>query len=212
MTAEVWLLFVAASALVLVIPGPTVLLVVSHALAGGPSSGWRTVPGVVLGDAVAITVSILGLGALLATSAVLFTLLKWLGALYLIVLGIRLWRAPAADAQGTPAARGGAHRSATWQAFAVTVLNPKSIGFFIAFLPQFVVAEAPAWPQLVVLALTFVTLAAVNATLYAVVAGTFRVRLARFQKHRAGNRIGARLGGGILIGAGLLSAAVQRAP
>lgn len=208
MTAEVWLLFVAASALVLAIPGPTVLLVVSHALADGASSGWRTVPGVALGDAVAITVSILGLGALLATSATLFTLLKWFGALYLIVLGIRLWRSGAAEPRDAPAARAGANRSATWQAFAVTVLNPKSIAFFIAFLPQFVVAGAPAWPQLVILALTFVSLAALNATLYALVAGTFRARLARFKKHGAGNRIG----GGILIGAGLLSVAAQRVP
>lgn len=208
MTAEVWLLFVAASALVLAIPGPTVLLVVSHALANGASSGWRTVPGVALGDAVAITVSILGLGALLATSATLFTLLKWFGALYLIVLGIRLWRSGTAEPRDAPAARAGANRSATWQAFAVTVLNPKSIAFFIAFLPQFVVADAPAWPQLVILALTFVSLAALNATLYALVAGTFRARLARFQKYRAGNRIG----GGILIGAGLLSVAAQRVP
>ncbi len=210
MTAEVWLLFVAASALVLVIPGPTVLLVVSHALSEGASSGWRTVPGVALGDAVAITVSILGLGALLATSAALFTLLKWLGALYLIVLGIRLWRAPAADAQATPAAassaRAGGHRSATWQAFAVTVLNPKSITFFIAFLPQFVAADAAAWPQLVILALTFVTLATLNATLYAVVAGTFRTRLARFPNYRTGSRAG----GAVLIGAGIVSAASQR--
>jgi threonine/homoserine/homoserine lactone efflux protein len=205
MTAETWLLFVAASALVLAIPGPTVLLVVSHALSGGASSGWRTVPGVVLGDAVAITVSILGLGALLATSATLFTLLKWLGALYLIVLGIRLWRAPASDA---PAAWDGAHRSATWRAFAVTVLNPKSIAFFIAFLPQFVVAGAPASRQLVILALTFVTLAALNATLYAVVAGIFRAILRSLTTRSAGNRIG----GAVLIGAGLLSAAAQRAP
>lgn len=206
MTAEVWLLFVAASALVLVIPGPTVLLVVSHALAGGASSGWRTVPGVALGDAVAITVSILGLGALLATSAALFTLLKWLGALYLIVLGIRLWRSSASDAREAPMARAGTDRSATWQAFAVTVLNPKSIAFFVAFLPQFVTADAPAWPQLVILALTFVTLATLNATLYALIAGTFRARLQRLATRRAGNRIG----GAVLIGAGIVSAATQR--
>ncbi|MDG4575990.1 MAG: LysE family translocator [Defluviicoccus sp.] len=206
MTAETWLLFVAASALVLAIPGPTVLLVVSHALAGGAASGWRTVPGVALGDAVAITVSILGLGALLATSAALFTLLKWLGALYLVVLGIRLWRSSATDAREAPVARDRADRSATWQAFTVTVLNPKSIAFFIAFLPQFVAADAPAWPQLVILALTFVTLATLNATLYALVAGTFRARLRRLTTRRAGNRIG----GAVLIGAGIVSAATQR--
>ncbi|HRW60108.1 MAG TPA: LysE family translocator [Defluviicoccus sp.] len=206
MTAETWLLFVAASALVLAIPGPTVLLVVSHALAGGASSGWRTVPGVALGDAVAITVSILGLGALLAASAALFTLLKWLGALYLIFLGIRLWRSSASDAREVPVAGDRAHRSATWQAFAVTVLNPKSIAFFVAFLPQFVAADAPAGPQLVILALTFVTLATVNATLYALVAGTFRARLQRLTTRRAGNKIG----GAVLIGAGIVSAATQR--
>lgn len=206
MTAETWLLFVAASVLVLAIPGPTVLLVVSHALAGGASSGWRTVPGVALGDAVAITLSILGLGALLAASAALFTLLKWLGALYLIVLGIRLWRSSASDAREAPVAGDGAHRSATWQAFAVTVLNPKSIAFFVAFLPQFVAADAPAWPQLVILALTFVTLATLNATLYALVAGTFRARLQRLTTRRAGNKIG----GAVLIGAGIVSAATQR--
>ncbi|MDS4011483.1 MAG: LysE family translocator [Defluviicoccus sp.] len=206
MTAETWLLFVAASALVLAIPGPTVLLVVSHALAGGASSGWRTVPGVALGDAVAITVSILGLGALLAASAALFTLLKWLGALYLIFLGIRLWRSSASDAREASVAGDKAHRSATWQAFAVTVLNPKSIAFFVAFLPQFVAADAPAWPQLVILALTFVTLATLNATLYALVAGTFRARLQRLTTRRAGNKIG----GAVLIGAGIVSAATQR--
>lgn len=206
MTAETWLLFVAASALVLAIPGPTVLLVVSHALAGGASSGWRTVPGVALGDAVAITVSILGLGALLAASAALFTLLKWLGALYLIILGIRLWRSSPSDAREAPVAGDRAHRSATWQAFAVTVLNPKSIAFFVAFLPQFVAADAPAWPQLVILALTFVTLATLNATLYALVAGTFRARLQRLTTRRAGNKIG----GAVLIGAGIVSAATQR--
>lgn len=206
MTAETWLLFVAASALVLAIPGPTVLLVVSHALARGASSGWRTVPGVALGDAVAITVSILGLGALLAASAALFTLLKWLGALYLIFLGIRLWRSSASDAREAPVAGDKAHRSATWQAFAVTVLNPKSIAFFVAFLPQFVAADAPAWPQLVILALTFVTLATLNATLYALVAGTFRARLQRLSTRRAGNKIG----GAVLIGAGIVSAATQR--
>jgi threonine/homoserine/homoserine lactone efflux protein len=161
---------------------------------------------VALGDAVAITVSILGLGALLAASAALFTLLKWLGALYLIFLGIRLWRSSASDARAAPVAGDKAHRSATWQAFAVTVLNPKSIAFFVAFLPQFVAADAPAWPQLVILALTFVTLATLNATLYALVAGTFRARLQRLATRRAGNKIG----GAVLIGAGIVSAATQR--
>src|SRR6188508_1827625 len=93
MTLSLWLAFVAASSILLVIPGPTVLLVVSYAL----GQGWRTaLPmaiGVALGDFTAMTLSMLGLGALLATSATLFTILKWVGAIYLIWLGLKLWRA-----------------------------------------------------------------------------------------------------------------------
>ena len=93
MTFESWAAFTAASAVLLIIPGPTVLLVVSYAL----GQGWRTVlpmtVGVALGDFTAMTLSMLGLGALLAASATLFTILKWVGAAYLVYLGIRLWRA-----------------------------------------------------------------------------------------------------------------------
>ena len=93
MTFESWAAFTAASAVLLIIPGPTVLLVVSYAL----GQGWRTVlpmtVGVALGDFTAMTLSMLGLGALLATSATLFTVLKWVSAAYLVYLGIRLWHA-----------------------------------------------------------------------------------------------------------------------
>src|SRR5258707_5391865 len=92
MTCECWAAFTAASAVLLIIPGPTVLLVVSYAL----GQGWRTaLPmaiGVALGDFTAMTLSMLGLGALLAASATLFTALKWIGAAYLVWLGVKLWR------------------------------------------------------------------------------------------------------------------------
>jgi threonine/homoserine/homoserine lactone efflux protein len=91
-TFESWAAFTAASAVLLIIPGPTVLLVVSYAL----GQGWRTAlpmaVGVALGDFTAMTLSMLGLGALLATSATLFTALKWVGAAYLVYLGVRLLR------------------------------------------------------------------------------------------------------------------------
>ena len=131
MTFESWAAFTAASAVLLIIPGPTVLLVVSYAL----GQGWRTaLPmaiGVALGDFTAMTLSMLGLGALLAASATLFTILKWAGAAYLVYLGIKLWRAggtleaaPRTDA--VSAARMPGH------AWLVTALNPKSITFFVA--------------------------------------------------------------------------------
>ncbi|MBL0897825.1 MAG: LysE family transporter, partial [Reyranella sp.] len=96
MSFETWAAFAAASSVLLVIPGPTVLLVVSYAL----GQGWRTAlpmaVGVALGDFTAMTLSMLGLGALLATSATLFTALKWVGAAYLASLGVQPWRAGAA--------------------------------------------------------------------------------------------------------------------
>jgi homoserine/homoserine lactone efflux protein len=99
MPLELWLAFALASTILLTIPGPTVTLVVSHALAGGRRTGLATVPGVALGDLTAMTISLLGAGAVLAASAALFTVLKLVGALYLVWLGVRLWRAdPAADA------------------------------------------------------------------------------------------------------------------
>src|SRR6476661_3278126 len=136
MTIEIWAAFAAASALLLIIPGPTVLLVVSYAL----GQGWRTAlpmaVGVALGDFTAMTLSMLGLGALLAASSTLFTVLKWIGAAYLVWLGIKLWRAggtleAAPRPCAVPAAKMLGH------AWLVTALNPKSITFFVAFLPAF---------------------------------------------------------------------------
>src|SRR6516164_11416666 len=93
MAIETWLAFAAASTILLVIPGPTVLLVVSYALGQGWRTALPTAVGVALGDFTAMSLSMLGVGALLATSAMLFTALKWIGAAYLVWLGIKLWRA-----------------------------------------------------------------------------------------------------------------------
>ena len=177
MSLELWLAFALASAVLLAIPGPTVMLVVSYAIGSGRCSGWATVPGVALGDLTAMTVSLLGAGAVLAASAALFTALKLAGAAYLVWLGIGLWRsapAPAALERGTRPRRAGAM---FWLAYAVTALNPKSIVFFIAFVPQFVTAGATPLPQFALLEATFVTLAAVNAALWALLAGGLGARL-----------------------------------
>ena len=116
--------------------------------------------------------SLLGLGALLATSAFWFTVVKLVGGLYLLYLGIKLLRAAVAPVQRSPS---DVHQS-RWRLFAntyvVTALNPKGIVFFVAFLPQFINAGAPVAPQLWMLAATFVGLATINATLYAVFAAS----------------------------------------
>jgi threonine/homoserine/homoserine lactone efflux protein len=89
---ELWLAYVATSAIVLAIPGPTILLVLSYSIAHGRKATFPVVAGVALGDSVAITVSLIGLGSLLAASAFWFTVIKWMGGLYLIYLGIQLFR------------------------------------------------------------------------------------------------------------------------
>jgi threonine/homoserine/homoserine lactone efflux protein len=197
MTFESWAAFTAASTVLLIIPGPTVLLVVSYAL----GQGWRTVlpmtVGVALGDFTAMTLSMLGLGALLATSATLFTILKWVGAAYLVYLGLRLWRAggtldaaPRTDAVSAAKMLG--------HAWLVTALNPKSITFFVAFLPAFLDPKADFLTQMVVFETTFLVLAFANAFGYALVAARARGFVANPRAIGVVNKVG----GGLLIGAG----------
>jgi len=170
MNIELWLAFVAASSILLVIPGPTILTVLSYSLARGPSAIVPLVAAVALGDATALFLSLLGLGALLATSALWFTAIKWIGGLYLLYMGVSLIRAGTSSLElSTPNAI-----QSKWRLFfntwLVTALNPKGIIFFVAFLPQFINTTAPASRQLWVLSVTFVALATINACAYAIFA------------------------------------------
>ena len=206
MALQVWIAFAAASVIVLAIPGPTVMLVVSYALGRGRATAWATVPGVTLGDFTAMTASLLGAGAVLAASATLFTVLKLAGAAYLIWLGITLWRTET-KLQETGASANERTRGAVfWHAYVVTALNPKSIVFFVAFVPQFIDAARPATTQFVILEATFLTLATVNTLLWAALAGG----LAAGFRRPAAMLIVNQVGGSVLIGAGLLSAFARR--
>lgn len=100
MALDHWLAFVAASAILLAIPGPTIILVMSYALAHGRKPAAAIVAGVALGDLTAMTASMLGLGVVIAASATIFTVLRWIGGAYLIYLGIKLWRSPVRADQG----------------------------------------------------------------------------------------------------------------
>jgi threonine/homoserine/homoserine lactone efflux protein len=202
MSLETWIAFLIASAAVLAVPGPTLMLVIGQSLGGGRGRALPLVAGVALGDLTALSLSLLGLGALLAASSLAFTVLKWAGAAYLIWLGVRMWRAPVAGlAAPLPP------RRAFRDAYVVTALNPKSIAFFVAFVPQFIAAEAAFAPQAALLVASFVSLAAANALLYALLAG----RLAGAVSRPATRRAIQRLGGGMLIGAGVATAAMRRA-
>jgi len=203
-TIAPWLAFAVASAILLVIPGPTVLLVVSYALGQGWRAALPVAIGVALGDFTAMTLSMLGLGALLATSSLLFTVLKWAGALYLVWLGIQLWRAGGTGDAVPIRAHAPAPRM-LGHAWLVTALNPKSLTFFVAFLPQFIDRSVDFWSQMLIFEATFVALAFANAAAYGLVASRARRFIGNPRVIAAFNR----LGGTLLIGAGIAAASMR---
>lgn len=205
MSLDLWLAFIAAASLLLIIPGPTIALVLGYALGEGRRAALFIVAGVALGDLTAMTLSLLGIGALLAASATLFTALKWIGAAYLVWLGIKLWRAPVGEAAAADASSRSGRRM-FGHAYVVTALNPKSIAFFVAFVPQFMNPDLAYWPQASILIATFVTLAAINALAYALLASRTRHVIRRPQVQRWVNRTG----GTVLIGAGVVTATLRR--
>lgn len=209
MSFENWLAFVATAAVVLAIPGPTILLVISYSLTHGRKVAGATVAGVALGDFTAMTASMLGLGALLTTYADLFTVLKWIGAAYLIYLGIKLWRAPVNAASVEEAQADATVKPARifLHTYMVTALNPKSILFFVAFLPQFLDVTQPFLAQMVIFEVTFLVLATLNAGLYGLLASSARNTIRSPRVQRAVNRTG----GTLMIGAGFLAAGMRRA-
>lgn len=207
MSFEIWLAFAAASTALLLIPGPTVLLVLSYALTQGRRVALATVVGVALGDLIAMTASLAGLGALVLASATLFTVLKWVGAAYLVWLGIKMLRSADKTTDTLSAPPDLPARGVFGHAAAVTALNPKSIGFFIAFVPQFVDPGAAMLPQFSVMIATFVGLAALNALAYALLADKLRQQIARPSVIAWLTRAG----GATLVGMGVLTATLRRA-
>jgi threonine/homoserine/homoserine lactone efflux protein len=140
MTLHSYLLFVLAAFALILVPGPDMMYMLGRCLAQGRRAGILSAVGFNLGGYVHLTAAVLGLSAILATSATAFTVVKWVGAAYLIYLGLSaLWskQGPLAiETEGAVAGRGG--RTILWQAFLSDVLNPKVALFFLALLPQFV--------------------------------------------------------------------------
>lgn len=180
MPLDTWFAFVAASMALLVIPGPTVLLVLSYALSRGRAVALATAAGVATGDFLALTASLAGLGALVMASAQVFTIVKLAGAAYLVWLGIGLIRSAGTSTIELPGSDKRRDALGIYgHATAVTSLNPKSLAFFIAFAPQFLDQSSPLLPQMLVMVPTFVGLAAFNAMAFALLADRLRSRIAR---------------------------------
>jgi threonine/homoserine/homoserine lactone efflux protein len=203
---DILLTFIAASTILLIIPGPTIIMVISQALAHGRRVAFACVAGVGLGDLAAASLSIIGVGTILAASATVFLVVKWLGAAYLVYIGIKMWRDPVS----IPDLDFGSLQQSRWpvfrDAFLVTLLNPKGIVFFMAFVPQFISPAAPFAPQAAVFVVVFVLLGIVNAWAYALLASGARNIIRRPTVLRTATRGGAVL----LVGAGVASAFVRR--
>ena len=197
-------LFVGAALLLLVVPGPSVLYIVTQSVSHGRRAGIASVAGITTGTLVHIAAATVGLSALLASSAVAFDVVKYLGAAYLIVIGVRrlagFERAQEERARGTRDL-GRLYR----QGIVVNTLNPKTALFFLAFLPQFVDTDRGAvWSQVVTLGLVFVALGLVSDSLYALAGDAVGSMLRR---HTTAMR---RISGSIYVGLGAVAAFARR--
>ena len=190
MSLDLLLTFGAAAFAVVLIPGPTVMLVTGYAMSRGRSAALLSIFGVCLGDLTAMTLTFLGLGSILAASSDLFIVLKWVGVVYLITLGIQLWRAPV-DSEKVSRKAERSPGKIIFQAFTVNVLHPKGLAFYAAFLPQFIDPSSPALRQMLVLAAVFMTVATSVLLVYAFVASRFSSLFVRPRARRSFNRSGA---------------------
>lgn len=191
--------FVLASVVIIVIPGPSVLFVIGRSIALGRRAGVLSVVGNALGTIPAVVAVAFGVGAIVASSVVAFTVLKIVGALYLVWLGVQAIRHRRVAATG---AVGGPRSSWTLlrQGMVVGMTNPKTIAFFVAVLPQFVAPSAgPVWAQLLTLGLLFQVLALICDSAWALAAGTARAWFARSPR-RMSTLAGT--GGVMMIGLG----------
>jgi threonine/homoserine/homoserine lactone efflux protein len=195
--------FLAASLLLAVTPGPGVFYIDTRSVTQGRLSGLASVAGVAAGNLGNAIGASLGLAALFAVLSVAFTVVKYVGALYLVWLGVQTLRSPVAGPDvPMPLTRGSLRRVLT-DGFVVALLNPKTALFFLAFLPQFVPDPRVPVAQTLALGVLFVLIAAFTDTLYVVGAGVLRPVLDRASGlARAGRYVTA----GAFIGLGILTA------
>ena len=198
MPLETWLTYALVTSSFLLIPGPTILLVISYSLIRGRQAVFALLLGVGLGDVVAMLLSFIGVGLLLQTVSIVFQFFKWIGAAYLIWLGIRMWRSESESLELTETIDTEVWHAIMANAFVITALNPKSIIFFLAFLPQFIDSEKSFITQSLILGSTFLGLALLSVLLYSLLSSLVGQHMRLPLIHLWTNRIG----GILLIGAG----------
>ncbi|WDI32982.1 LysE family translocator [Hyphococcus flavus] len=203
MTIELYLAFVAATALLVLTPGPMVAYIVATTLSHGLRHGLMALIGSAAASAVQLAVVVAGLALILTAAGELFFWIKWVGVAYLVYLGVKALRQPNDELEPALAPQRSGRRTIV-EAFVVNLTNPKGLLFHGAFLPLFVSPAAPATPQLVLLAVTFVVVAALLDGCWAVFAARVKPWLARIGRWRH------RITGGVMLGAAAGLALVRK--
>jgi threonine/homoserine/homoserine lactone efflux protein len=204
--ASTYALFVAAALALLLVPGPAVVYVIARSVSGGRLTGLVSVLGIELGTLLHVVFAAAGLSAIVASSVVAFSVVKWLGAAYLIWIGLRQIFGRGDGDEETEFAGGGEDRLRIfYQSVLVQVLNPKVALFFLAFLPQFVdPSRGAAWTQIVMLGATLALLGLFTDGLYALLGGTAGGWIRK--RGRSLRRVGRYVTGGIYIALGAVAA------
>lgn len=177
-----WLLYTAAALGLSLTPGPNGLLALTHGALHGVRRTSFTIAGGALGFTAVIALSLFGIGALLAASANMLTILKWVGGAYLVWLGIQVWRSPALGVEQGPRVTVVTRTTLFRQGLLAAVSNPKGILFFVAFLPQFLTTDQPLFLQFVIMTVTFVGIEIIFEWLVASGSAKIQPVLARFGK------------------------------
>ncbi len=205
-TASTIALFLLAATALAVVPGPAVAYIVTQSIDQGRRAGVVSALGVASGGLVHVAAATVGLSALIASSATAFTAVKLVGAVYLIVVGIRRILSGDGDQPESRALRLPLRRVYR-QGVIVNVLNPKTALFFLAFLPQFVDRDHAVWPQVAVLGVLFVTVAVLSDMTYAFVSDAIAGKLRRTG---TGAKVRRRLTGSVFVVLGISAAAARR--
>jgi threonine/homoserine/homoserine lactone efflux protein len=202
MNLHLFLAYCFAVAILVLMPGPIVTLVVANSLSHGSRSGLATVVGASIGNAILLGVTAIGLVAFFDLLSEIFEVVRWGGALYLIWLGVNAWRSPGGQGLASvPPAKPSA-RAVFVQGFLVAITNPKTIVFYIAFLPQFIDAHLAAGRQLLVMIGTMIVMALLSDGAYALLAARARSWFTTPARLQLQNRITGTLL--IAVGCGLL--------
>ena len=188
-----------ATGVLVAIPGPNVALIVANSIRYGFWMGATTAVGVTLGNAVQLVAVVIGMAAIVELAADALTWIRWAGVCYLVYLGIRTWNEPAEDIGKVTAAP-----AVFWRGFMIAAVNPKTLLFIAAFLPQFVVSNGSVTGQFAVVGAIFLTVLLFGDIIWALFAASAR-RL--FDRHAAARN---RITGGFLVAAGVGLAMARR--